>query len=203
MIVYKYMKVEHAIDALENGIFAARLDTFNDPYEYEGIRYLDDYRVSCLAKSAQQMLMWAYYGNHQGCCVAFNVPDDTPVMRNVEYRKDYYQHRDMNGDELIDNLYTKAYEWQHENEIRIIYHRPTAEEKLWKIVDDRVFFIADVTQVIFGLRTDFSQYECQELLKYIRDNKGEIDVKQCLLSQNAYKIKWDKQFDYVHEILGL
>ena len=59
MKIHKYMKIEHAIDALEHSIYAGKLDSFNDPYEYEGILYPDMYRVCCLTRSDTAMLMWA------------------------------------------------------------------------------------------------------------------------------------------------
>ena len=58
MKIHKYMKIEHAIDALEHGIYAGTLDSFNDPYEYEGILYPDLYRVCCLTGSDRK----CFYG---------------------------------------------------------------------------------------------------------------------------------------------
>lgn len=200
-ILYKYTKIEYVIDAIRNGIFAAKLDSLNDPYEYEGIRYIDDYRVCCLTKSPLQMLMWSYYGNHHECCIAFLLDENPSLIREVDYRKDYYQHRTMDAQELINNLYSKAYEWRNENEVRILYHRQTADPKMWVTTDNKVFFKAKVKQVVLGLKADLKADDCQLLFKLIRDEDLDIDIKQCMLSDDQYRIVWDKQFDYLNEII--
>ena len=200
MLLYKYTKIEYVIDAIRNGIFAAKLDSFNDPYEYEGIRYIEDYRVCCLTKSSQQMLMWSYYGNHRECCITYSLEENPTLIQEVDYRKDYYQHRDMNENELTNDLYTKAYEWHNENEVRIVYHRPSAASNLWTVLGDKVFYKAKVTQITLGLKTNLKDDNCQTLFCFIRDNYPDIEVKQCMLSNKQYRIVFDKQFKYLNEI---
>ena len=203
MIVYKYMKIEHVKDSIKNGIYAAPLNTFNDPYECKGIRYLDDYRVCCLTGSSRQMIMWAYYGNHKGCCVSFEIPDKLEIVKEINYTKEYYNHTKMSNEELVDILYTKAYEWNHEKEIRIVYNSEDSDKSLWNYDNDKVYFKGKVREVNFGLNVDFKEKNCQELLKYLSMNEEyyHIIVNQCRLSDSRYEIVKDKQFNYKKEII--
>ena len=205
MKVYKYTSVEYVKSAIENGIYASELTNFNDPYEYEGIEYLEDYRACCLTKSPLKMLMWSYYGNHKGCCVEFKVPDNLNIIKDVTYTKDYYQHRDMSGDEIYENLYKKAYEWKHENETRIAYYTPKADKKLWKVIDNNIFFKAPVSKVMFGMRVDMNEDNIRQLLTFLKEtndkNDDNIKVVKCMLENKRYALKENKQFKYTKHIL--
>lgn len=205
MKIHKYMKIEHAIDALEHGIYAGTLDSFNDPYEYEGILYPDLYRVCCLTGSDRKMLLWAHYANHSECCVGFDVNEND--VRQVKYTTDYYQRREMSQEEVLENLFVKAKEWDYENEYRIICEIENYDALKWNKIGESYFFKAKVTELIFGLKTNFSNENSQRLLKYLkrynenRDNHA-VDVKKCMLSDKRYEIIFNKQFDYRREITG-
>ena len=71
--IYKYTKIEYIKSCVENGIYASRIDQVNDPYESDGIENPDLYRIACLTTASTQMLMWAYYGNHHGCSIQYDV----------------------------------------------------------------------------------------------------------------------------------
>lgn len=205
MKLYKYTSVDYVRSAIENGIFASELTSFNDPYEYEGIDYLEDYRACCLTGSPLKMLMWSYYGNHLECCIEFEVPDNVDIVKNVEYTKDYYQHRDMTGEEIRYNLYKKAHEWRHENEIRIAYYAPIADKKLWKVIGNNVFFKATVSKVMFGMRTDENADNVQRLLVFLKEmnhkNDANIQVVRCMLDNTRYALKENKQYQYTKHIV--
>lgn len=205
MKLYKYTSVEHVRSAIENGIFASELTSFNDPYEYEGIDYPEDYRACCLTGSPLKMLMWSYYGNQQGCCLEFEVPDKVDIIKKVEYTKDYYQHRDMSGDEILNNLYKKASEWKHENETRILYYSPNADTKLWTVIGNKVFFKATVSKVMLGLRTDEQAKNVQELLTFLKEmnNKNDVNIQvvKCMLDNTRYGLKENKQYQYIKHIV--
>ena len=205
MKLYKYTSVEYVRSAIENGIFASELTSFNDPYEYEGIDYLEDYRACCLTKSPLKMLMWSYYGNHQGCCIEFEVPNNVDIVKDVTYTKDYYKHSDMSGDEIFYNLYKKAYEWKHENETRIAYYAPKADKKLWKVIDKNVFFRAPVLKVMFGMRTDVNANNVKRLLAFLKEmndkNDVNIQVMKCMLDNKRYALKENKLFQYTKHII--
>ena len=125
--LYKYTALERIPSCIKNGVYASRLNNINDPYEGRGIRYMNQYRVVCLTSSPFQMLMWAYYGNHKGCCIEYDVGEITGI-RPVEYIKEFQSHEDMNTQEVIESLYKKGNEWSHEHEYRLVYHESTASK---------------------------------------------------------------------------
>ena len=207
--LYKYTKIEYAISAIRNGIYAGKVTDFNDPYEYEGITYPDNYRICCLTKSAKKMLMWAYYGMHKECCIKYEVPEDIDIIKEVAYIENYYQHRNMDEREIFEHLYTKSKEWNHEKETRIVFYEPDYDENLWNIVNNDVYFSqAKVTGIILGLNTKLDTDEIQELFRFVenynnnqRYKKDMIGIKKCQISSQCFGIQVDKQFDYVRNII--
>ena len=205
MALFKYTGLQYIPSCIENGIFASRLDNINDPFEGKGIRYPNRYRVVCLTASPYQMLMWAYYGNHRGCCIEFDV-EKIKGIRQVEYIREFLSHEDMNTQEVIESLYKKGNEWSHEKEYRLVYHEPRAEKDSWKRIGENVFLIAPVKQIIFGFAAEMDE-KYPEMLEYIRkyndSNDQMIKVTKCKLKPNQYRLEEDKQFDLDEEIESL
>lgn len=202
MTLFKYTRLEYIPSCIENGIYASRLDQINDPYEGHCIRYLDQFRVACLTTSSYQMLMWAYYGNHKGCCIEFGV-DGIDTIRKVDYIKEFQSHEDMTAEQIKESLYRKGHEWQHENEFRLVYHEPTADKKLWKRDGDKVFLLAPVKRVIFGYAAEMDE-RYPEMLAYLKQfnesHEEKIEVTKCRLMGNKYQLEGDKQFDLEAEL---
>ena len=202
MALFKYTKLEYIQSCVENGVYASQLNNINDPYEGRGIRYPDQYRVVCLTASPFQMLMWAYYGNHRGCCVEFDV-DGIDGIRAVDYIKEFQEHEKMDTTEVIDSLYKKGNEWSHEKEFRIVYYSQTADKTIWRKKDNNIFLTAPVKRIIFGYASEMdSNYS--NVLCYIRDynetHKTKIEVTKCKLMSNKYQLEPDKQFNLELEI---
>ena len=84
-------------------------------------------RISCLTKEATNILMWAYYADGQkGICIEFD-PSKDPLffenLREVKYRTKLATINKGCGEELdySEILITKAMQWQHEKEWRVIF----------------------------------------------------------------------------------
>ena len=93
--------------------------------------------MCCLSKVYDSLLMWSYYNSHKGICIGLNIDKLLkccqykfigliyPYPAEVKYRDilqkpDYF--KDHNAwDEL---LTTKAKEWEHEQEVRLITRKP-------------------------------------------------------------------------------
>lgn len=203
MILYKYMKLEHLKDALDYGVYASKIDCFNDPYEWDDIRYGDDYRICCLTKAHSQMLMWAYYTNHRGCRVSFEVEDAD--FKPVYYVKQKIDRRKMNKKEARDSLYTKGNNWKLEKEYRAIYDEKGKNPKRWiKSKDkDKVFYRAPVVEVRLGTesyRSDLYERVLEYLAQYNKKHNNQIKVSSCLLSHDKYAVEEDRQFDFLREL---
>ena len=204
MTLFKYTPIEFIPSCLENGIYASRLDKINDPYEGRGIRYPDQYRVVCLTSSSYQMLMWAYYGNHKGCCIEFDV-SGIEAIREVEYVKEFQAHEDMTTEQVIESLYKKGYEWRHEKEYRLVYHEPTSDKKIWKKDGEDIFLHAPVKKIIFGYAAEMDDYYPQMLdflKQYNAEHENKIETTKCRLMSNRYQLEGDKQFSLEAELLS-
>ena len=84
-------------------------------------------RISCFTKEATNILMWAYYADGQkGICIEFD-PSKDPLffenLREVKYRTNLATINKGCGEELdySEILITKAMQWQHEKEWRVIF----------------------------------------------------------------------------------
>lgn len=93
--------------------------------------------LCCLSKVYDSLLMWAYYNNHKGICIGLNTDAVLkscntrcmcmlfPFAREVIYKElspkpDYFKDHPS----WMDMLVTKAKEWEHEQEVRIITTEP-------------------------------------------------------------------------------
>lgn len=93
--------------------------------------------ICSLSKVYDSLLMWAYYNNHKGICIGLNLDavinschykfygTMSPFAQEVKYRDillkpDYFKDHPS----WIDLLTTKAKEWEHEQEVRIITSDP-------------------------------------------------------------------------------
>ena len=95
--------------------------------------------ICCLSKVCDSLLMWAYYNNHKGICIGLNTETVLKSCQDrfiglmapqhadeVKYRKvgdnkpNYFKNRPSAYDLLI----TKADDWKHEQEFRLITQNP-------------------------------------------------------------------------------
>jgi len=206
--LYKYTNICHAIDSINNGVFASELSSLNDPYEAEGIIYSDDYRVACMTNSSRKMLMWSYYGNHRGCVLQYDVSairrKCPNIIRKVEYEETLRTpHRQMQPKEIFDSLYKKSKEWEHENEYRAVYYSGENDDyDIWKLDGSKIFLKAPVRKVIFGVAVSNDNSEYKKVLSYIRnynENVGDYErimVSKMYLLDNKYELSEDPQYDY-------
>ena len=93
-----------------------------------------------LSKVNNSLLMWSYYCNHRGICIGLNMESTRKYLSNIlcstfigaiemdiQYkeiinRPDYFNKYE---DYFRYQLSTKAKEWEHEQEIRLVLMRPT------------------------------------------------------------------------------
>lgn len=195
MILFQYMKLQCLTSCFENGVYASKLQNVNDPYEGFGISYPDQYRICCMTKSNLKMLMWAYYVNHNGCCVGFEVGNG---FEPVTYSDSFTPHAEMENEEIISSLYTKGKEWSHEEEYRAVYYRPTADPLLWLIKDENIYYRANVVSVTFGLTAEYNS-EYMKTLRFLKSYKS-IECSKCKLKNGQYQLYKDKQFNIDLEI---
>lgn len=87
----KYTDLKYIEKSIKYGVYASHIDAVNDPFEYEGVEYPDEYRICCMTNSSKQMIMWAYYTNHKGCLIEYDVSRgnelQNELIRPVRYEE--------------------------------------------------------------------------------------------------------------------
>lgn len=96
--------------------------------------------ICSLSKVYNSLLMWSYYGNHKGVCIGIDMAKAWKYLSNllcgiyvgaemieVEYKRivekpDYFNSF---GDLFRYQLCTKAKEWEHEQEVRLVLREPS------------------------------------------------------------------------------
>ncbi len=204
---YKYTRNRYVSNCIQYGAYASKLEEVNDPYESDGIVYPNRFRICCLTTSPKQMLMWAYYTNHRGCCVEYSIPNDIEngLLKKVVYSEEYYNHRYLSEDEIEKNLFIKGKEWENENEFRAVWHESQHKEP-WIRVNGDVFLHINVKTVTFGLLAE-KDPQYLDALKSIQIHNSvaqkTINVKKMILSHSKYALVLDPQFDYEETIRAL
>ena len=203
MIVTKYTKLIHVSDAIKNGVYACKLDALNDPFEFEGIKNPNNYRVCCLTSSDKKMLMWAYYGNHRECSIQFEIPDD--YLKKVEYVEYFNTHRYMDSETIIESLYRKGKEWEWEKEYRAVYSKEDTDKNKWLCVNDKCFLRAKVKQITFAVlahKNELYQKTLKTIKKFNDSHTEMITVKKMIIKDTSskYELVFDPQYKYEEEI---
>lgn len=103
-------------------------------------RNRDNAWICSLSKVYDSMLMWAYYGNHQGVCIGLDMDKAKPYLDNIQcsvFRgaqelevqyKDVIEKPDYFNERIDYYRYqysTKAKEWEHEQEVRLLLIEPS------------------------------------------------------------------------------
>lgn len=103
-------------------------------------RNRDNAWICSLSKVYDSMLMWAYYGNHQGVCIGLDMDKAKPYLDNIQcsvFRgaqelevqyKDVIEKPDYFNERIDYYRYqysTKAKEWKHEQEVRLLLIDPS------------------------------------------------------------------------------
>ena len=203
--LYKYTSQEYIEDALLYGVHASRLDNVNDPYEVEGIRYPDKYRVACLTNSNNAMLLWSYYVGHRGCCISYELsPDVENIIMPIKYTEEIEARRDLDNVGVINSLFTKGKEWAHEHEYRAVYFEDRDKDSnYWKKHNDEIFLNLRPIEIYFGVLSS-SVESYQSTLRIIQDYNHDKDSSiKCFgmyKRDDKYGLRIDRQFNLMDEL---
>lgn len=107
----------------------------------KGLNRRDKTYICSLSKVHDSILMWSYYSKHTGICIGLNMETTRKYYDRmngliigcheyeVQYRDIINGHDAPNdsNDLLCDIFATKAKEWQHEQEVRLVSYDPWPE----------------------------------------------------------------------------
>lgn len=211
--LYKYTRLEFVNSSLNNGIFASKIDSLNDPYESNSIceENCDDYRVVCLSRSRNKKLMWSHYADgHRGCSIKIELPNNYGLndclLKRVQYTSKYISKDSLDADEIVNSLYTKDKKWDYELEVRAVYSNASSKADCWKKYRGNIFYKVTISQIDFGCFSHFDAHYLDALIAirdYNTNHQRKIKVRKYKMSHKKYEFVIDKDFNYIDEIAKL
>lgn len=211
--LYKYTRLEFVNSSLNNGIFASKIDSLNDPYESCDISEgnSNDYRVVCLSRSRNKKLMWSHYADgHRGCSIKIvppkNYGQNDCLLKRVQYTSKYISRSSIDANEIVGSLYTKDKKWNYELEVRAVYSKQLSKSDCWKKYRHNIFYKVTISQIDFGCFSHFDPHYLDALIAirdYNTNHTKKIKVRKYKMSDKKYKFIIDHDFDYIAEIAKL
>ena len=167
--------------------------------------------VACFSATYESILMWSYYGeDHKGICFEIEIDDNSEYLSKVQYQNErptmqtekllrnfcgqlFANKGQQNANALLLPLIlqpyiTKAEEWRHEQEYRMIYLQEAFEKEgiIKKICDDgreRFMCPIKITKVFCG--ANMSEDNKDMLRKII---PTEIEIVEMKISDTKYEL---------------
>jgi len=149
--------------------------------------YNERLSICCFSEVASSILMWSHYANqHKGVCLGFQVQDGNLLQRKiipVNYYENYpvvkiYEYADTFFSLLMQNIASKARDWDYEYEWRAVM---TGKEGLYE------FDKTDLQQVIFGANTTKAN-ENRVLKALVNNGYEHVYVSKIVLKENKYEL---------------
>ncbi len=172
--------------------------------------------MCCLSKVYDSLLMWAYYNNHKGVCIGLNkdavmeclqhyfIGLINPYAAEVRYR-DIHQRPDyFKNPSWAILLTTKAKEWEHEHEVRIITKEPNwihARKDIPKeyyndeLVDGKeIRYYVPISKDCFdSIYLGVNMFHNKdEIINAAKELNPEIKIYQIKTDPEAFKLKEEK-----------
>lgn len=175
--------------------------------------------ICSLSKVYNSILMWSYYGNHEGICIGIDKDkakeclkrtahcetmigcDELEVQyKDVIQKPDYFHDYDVNWYNYL--LSTKAKDWAHEQEVRLLLENPvfglmpmysTSENN--KDGVKKVRLLPNISGKCFvslylGIRLD--EGKKKEIIKAALKANPEIKIYQMNVDPDAFRLKVDE-----------
>lgn len=173
----------------------------------------DSLYVACLSAVHDSILMWSYYGkDHKGVCLELEIEEDPRILSKVEYcterptvqmeklMKDFCgkifaqkSSSEINEDPILLSLLvqpyiTKAKEWEHEQEYRLIFpeqilDKMNIKKKMCEDNTERYMYDVKITKVFLGAAmSDEQKAEIRDIVP------PEIEIVEMKLSDTKYEL---------------
>ena len=173
----------------------------------------DSIYVACLSAVYDSILMWSYYGqDHKGVCIEFEIEEDPRMLSKVEYcterptvqmeklmkdlcGKIFAQKSSLEINEdpvllplVVQPYISKAKEWEHEQEYRLIFPEQILDElnikkKMCSDGKERYMYDVKITKVFFG--TSMPEDNKTALREIIPTH---VEIVEMKISDNKYEL---------------
>lgn len=181
----------------------------------KGLQRRDKTYICSLSKVYDSILMWSYYSKHSGICVGLNmekVGEYTKHMNGLFLGcpKLEVQYRDVvnepssikdSNDFLCYHFASKAKEWQHEQEVRLVAYDPSPTHMRllpnqndsegpisWNEVRAFLEIGGECFESIY-LGVNFDKEKKEKLLEIARKRNPNIIIYQMTIAPEAFKLK--------------
>ena len=170
--------------------------------------------ITCFSKVYDSLLMWAYYNNHKGICLGLNKEAVLrschhgyfglyyPFYREVEYKEIIHKPNFFRNRPFWESiLTTKAKDWEHEQEIRLITKKPAWVNSRRDIPEDlKEDEIIDWTEIRHYPHIDSDCFESlylginirekvkKEIIKAAKKLNPDIQIYKMDIDPNAFRL---------------
>lgn len=188
---------EHTIENIKNDYLVFNnIEAFNDPSEgfhncslqyylhnetnsdYEAPGDMSNivlkYKISCLTKSPNNLLMWSHYANkHKGYVAIYKIEDIIQMKEFILLEVNYDKYKNggcpkiQNSNDLLEPLKYKSYCWKYEEEFRIVIK---SEMFYDKINSEEYEYIKSLSNGKYC----YIDKPSKQLIRVISSSKGEI-----------------------------
>ncbi len=176
----------------------------------KGLNQRDKAYICSLSKVNDSILMWSYYSKHTGICVGLDMEKTRKYYNRmigliigcheyeVQYR-DIINRYDTTNDSYL--FTTKAKEWEHEQEVRLVSYDPSPEYmRLLPIQDDKdgpipwktVRAFLDIGGECFEsvyLGVNISEKDKEKVIKVAHKCNPDINIYQMTIDPKAIRPK--------------
>jgi hypothetical protein len=171
----------------------------------------DYFKVFCLSKKFDNILMWSHYADdHKGICIGFQIRSwkDSLVIKCKEgflqkilgnnylplYHVTYDDNRPRpyniikrDRNMICDFIYTKGKCWEYEEEYRIILNDDILLQNPLCIEEN------EIKEVIFGLRTpDELKEKIVNIINHFSDNRKDVTIYEMIKKEGQYKLERER-----------
>ena len=179
----------------------------------KGLNRRDKAYVCSLSKTHDSILMWSYYSKHTGVCIGLDMEQTRKYTSKmfgfmlgcaeleVQYRDKVSEPADGNTDLLTYHFATKARDWQHEQEVRLLAYAPSPTHmRLLPGQDDKngpidwktVRAFLDIGGECFEsvrLGVNMIDQDKEKIIKVARKCNPDIKIYQMTIDPKAFRLK--------------
>ena len=154
-----------------------------------------DYTYVCsLSKIFDSILMWSYYTNaHRGVCIGLNMQSLNKSFKfidfDVEYPDSLIKYNaaiGTNMEAFKHQLATKAPEWKHEKEVRLLI--PPVHQQHTE--DHRYFEISRESFAVIYLGANISGEDSGDIITIARRLNPNIKIYKMIVNPDAFKLDY-------------
>lgn len=179
----------------------------------KGLNRRDKAYVCSLSKMPNSILMWSYYSKHTGVCIGLDMEQTRKYTSKmlglflgcaeleVQYKDKVSEPANGNTDLLTYHFATKAKDWQHEQEVRLLAYDPSPvhmrllpgqDDKKGPIDGKAIRAFLDIGGECFEsvrLGVNMIDQDKEKIIKVARKCNPDIKIYQMTIGPKAFRLK--------------